>query len=661
MPENALFRELCKPETLRIGWHLAQLDSRDDFVADPVSYEDFASNLSDRLGYIVREIRHQRYRPRYLTEIDVPKSGLGIRPGNVLPIDEAALLHAVVYVLAPKIDRRLSDHVYSYRLAKDWQKRVKRGRSMFREGDDEIPFLRGVTIRRIDPFEPWYSAWPEFDRQRIAAVKKRGYTHLTRTDIAAYFENIDLGLLDHFLRQIVPNEPVLVSLLMRVLNSWTRVTSTGVPVGRGIPQGNEICSFLGNIYLRPLDRELTKFASRTGAEWLRYVDDVEVYTKNPDDARAVVLVINDTLRRLYLNLQGSKTEILTGRDLDRALARSESEVLDAAWEAIEALNQKDKAVGKKVTRILSNIRPIARRFRRGLPGSVRALSASDSRILRRAMTLWGYAGRPYLMKVAVATLTEPPEYRLLLKSLRYLEQQHPKSHDRIIDVLLGLLGGSVPLLPFHAAAILGTLRWLHPTEAKLNLARQITAYGFRRKAEWPVRQKALELLAVMPARPSTALRRAQNSLKHPHPFVRRAALLMLTRSSVQDVRTQVNRLIHDPDLAVSRLAGHWHRLINDRSAGETELARLKQAPRRDRTFVWHIPKLWVLRCSPELDIIIGLRSYLEFCEQSRSAKVRYHVRALRKQTDWVVAATATAGLPGDAAALGAPGVVATET
>lgn len=156
MSDNALFKELCKPETLRIGWHLAHADSRDDFVLDPVSYEDFASNLSARLGYLLREVRYQRYRPRYLLEIDVPKSGLGVRPGNVLPIDESALLHAIVYLMGPKLDRRLSPSVFSYRLSKDWAKRVRNGKSMFREADDEIPFLRNVTLRKIDPLEPWY-------------------------------------------------------------------------------------------------------------------------------------------------------------------------------------------------------------------------------------------------------------------------------------------------------------------------------------------------------------------------------------------------------------------------------------------------------------------------------------------------------------------------
>ena len=47
MANDQLFKDLCKPEIMKIGWHLAQGDSRDDFVRDPISHADYASNLSD--------------------------------------------------------------------------------------------------------------------------------------------------------------------------------------------------------------------------------------------------------------------------------------------------------------------------------------------------------------------------------------------------------------------------------------------------------------------------------------------------------------------------------------------------------------------------------------------------------------------------------------
>lgn len=151
MAHDQLFKELCKPEIMRVGWHLAQADSRDDFVTDPIGHADFASNLDHRLQHLVEQVQTHRYRPRYLLEVDIPKSGLSVRPGNVLPIEEASLLHAIVYLLAPLLDKQLDKAVYSYRLHPDWKKRIKKPASLFRESDIEFPFLKRSTIRIYQP------------------------------------------------------------------------------------------------------------------------------------------------------------------------------------------------------------------------------------------------------------------------------------------------------------------------------------------------------------------------------------------------------------------------------------------------------------------------------------------------------------------------------
>ena len=238
MAQNEMFKKLCRLETVNIGWHLAQNDSRDDFVTDPIGHSDFARNLRDRLAHLIEEVQNDRYRPRYLLEIDIPKSGLSVRPGNVLPIEEATLLHTIVFLLAPLLDKNLNKSVYSYRLHQDWDRRAKRGESLFREMDIEIPFLKKSTTRTINPFEAWYERWPAFERDASLAYTEEGFTHLTKTDIAAYFENIDLRTLELQIRNLLKrDEEKILQLLFRILEGWTRVTSTGTPIGRGIPLG----------------------------------------------------------------------------------------------------------------------------------------------------------------------------------------------------------------------------------------------------------------------------------------------------------------------------------------------------------------------------------------------------------------------------------------
>ncbi|HUU29850.1 MAG TPA: RNA-directed DNA polymerase [archaeon] len=336
MANDKLFKKLCKPETMKIGWYLAQDDSRDDFVRDPVSHADYASNLAARLEYLIEQLQCNRYQPKQLIEVDVPKSDLSVRPGNVLPIEEASVLHAIIYLLAPILNDALDSAVYSYRLRKDWKKKAKRGQSLFREVPISVPFLKRRTIRSISPFIAWYEQWPAFDIDTKKAVDQEGYTHLTKTDVSSYFENIDLRLLHDLIKSLLKKEEKrTLQLLFRILSSWTRTSVAGVPLNRGIPQGNDVSSFLGNIYLIPLDRILINFCKKYGAKWFRYVDDVKVYTRSEKHAREAVFVINKALRDIHLNLQGSKTEILSGESLRQ---EHDSSKLDVVNDWNEPLN-----------------------------------------------------------------------------------------------------------------------------------------------------------------------------------------------------------------------------------------------------------------------------------------------------------------------------------
>ena len=435
MAEDRLFRELCSPDVMRVGWYLAQADSRDDFVIDPVGHADFAHNLEARLQHVIQQIETHRYRPRCLLEIDLPKTGLSVRPGNVLPIEEAALLHGIVYLLAPILDRKLDKSVCSWRLSSDWKKRVKKRESLFHQADIELPFLKRRTIRSISPFDAWYDLWPEFEAEAIRACTKEGYTHLTKTDISAYFENIDLRLLETQVRTLLRlEENKLLMLLFRVLDGWTRITSTGTPIGRGIPQGNEISSFLGNLYLVPLDRALIRFCRLRKAKWLRYVDDVKVFTKSEHDAREAVFVVNDALRSLHLNLQGSKTEVLSGETLVAEMDNSKTERVGKAYDAIRKLDgRKD---GKAVTAELKPLKDLVSRFRSRLPGSVAKLNGKESRLFRRLLTLFGHCARPQFRRAAVVALRQLPDLRMLQKTLAYLCQLDYRVHDKIAAELL---------------------------------------------------------------------------------------------------------------------------------------------------------------------------------------------------------------------------------
>lgn len=641
---DQLFKELCKPEVMRIGWHLAQRDSRDDFVTDPVGHADFAANLDDRLEHVVEQVQTHRYRPRHLLEIDVPKSGLSVRPGNVLPIEEASLLHAIVYLLAPHLDKRLSPQVFSFRLHPDWKARVKKRDTLFRESPIEFPFLKRATIRSFDPFEMWYEAWPDFEVQASQAYTAEGYTHLTKTDITAYFENIDLRLLESQLRSLLKREEEKVlQVLFRILEGWTRVTSTGSPIGRGIPQGNEIGSFLGNLYLVPLDRALTQFCKARDAKWFRYVDDVKVFTKSERDARQAVFVVNDALRALHLNLQGSKTDILSGDRLASELDNSEFEIVEEALKGVRTLVAGRPAHAKQITEQLKPVGALRSRFTTRLPASVTGLDGKQNRLFRRLMTLYGQCKRPHFRGAAFAAIKHLPDMRVLSKSLSYVTQLPYGMHNAVLNDCLAILDSEALPFPYQAAAVIQAIRNLHPSHPN-DVAAKVRQYALNSgKREWIVVQRGLEAMATYPYPEKYALTAARQNLQHAHPMVRRAAFLLLVRSPKHEVRKWLRQLIYHADPGVSRLALFFLRYVQDKDYAQRELARFKAGGRSDVAFQRILPMLYALACSEEQDTATALAEFVTSFQSTKCAKLMWHREHLHALTEWATTRSPSVG------------------
>jgi hypothetical protein len=592
---DAMFKKLLDPVIIKTGWHLAHGDSRDDFATDPLGYADFAFLKESRFQFIIEQIRSKRHRVARLTDIDLPKGDLSVRPGNVLPIEESTILHAAMYLIAPRIDHRLHDNVYSYRLAKDWRKRVQKAKDLFEPGDvDNVPFLKNKTIRSISIEEPWYDAWPEFDAASIKAIRSSGYTHLTKTDISAYFENIDLNLLETLMREYLPKDGEIVSLVIRMLESWTRRTVSGVPVCRGIPQGNNVSSFLGNLYLAPLDKALESFCAKSNATWFRYVDDVKVFTRSYEDARRVVFIINDALRAMHLNLQSAKTAVLYGQKLDNELYDPQLDKINTLIEVVDKMGISQTRA--KVASVMKASGEIVSQFTRKLPDSIMDLSGKQNRLLRRCFTLYGMVASPRLRRVAIAAVCRVPDVRILRSGIGYLNKLPDKYHDDVATAFHKVLLDGELLFPYQAAQIIESFKYLAIGDARTT-ASQLRQVGWKKKVHWYVRQKTLEAIAVLPYKEKHAERLVSDGLGDAHPWVRRAAATLLPRGGVQFVRDMVKSLSYHADPEVARIALYWRRHLEDTQAAVQMLAVKPTSDGAAKSLLRQVPMLYLLRCT----------------------------------------------------------------
>ena len=190
---NKLWKELLTKEIITRGWHLARDDTRQDFSEDLYSTRTYALSLNLMVQETINRLSKNSYQQRPLFRIEVPKGPLAFRPGTVIHIQDRVILSAIVLLMAPPLDKKLPDSVFSWRLKNPIPKKGP----IFRETDiTDLPFLKKETIRQqVDPFEEWYRLWPVFDESTRKVFREDGYRFLAISDIAAYFENIQLPIL----------------------------------------------------------------------------------------------------------------------------------------------------------------------------------------------------------------------------------------------------------------------------------------------------------------------------------------------------------------------------------------------------------------------------------------------------------------------------------
>jgi len=338
MVKNILYKKIVSEDNLIRAWDHVRYDTINDFTPNCFGYDDVGSNLNELIKIIHERLSSHNYQAFPLKHIDVPKSTLAVRPGSVPEIEDRLVSYAIINIIAPKIDKKTSDNVYSFRVRKNY----KTSKSGLFEERREIPYLKKKTLRRIALIEDWFYEWPEFYEISKYIYEKEGYHFLSVSDISSYFENINHEILRDRLLSLLPNDPKIINLLMEILDRWVWKTGELRRLGRGIPQGNDVSSFLGNIFLIPLDEKFEEYSKTHDIKYIRYMDDVQIFSKSPEIAREVLFIMNSVLRDLYLNVQGSKIQIFENKDIEKELFPPGMEELNATIDKINDALQKSK-------------------------------------------------------------------------------------------------------------------------------------------------------------------------------------------------------------------------------------------------------------------------------------------------------------------------------
>lgn len=114
--------------------------------------------------------------------------------------------------------------------------------------------------------------------------------YIIRTDIDSFFESIPQDKLKDLVLQESLLSPKSRSFVKGILNEYERIKSedaslASLPKGCGVPRGVGISSYLSEIYLRGLDRELS--SRREVLYYARYVDDIFIILSGLDSHKTL--------------------------------------------------------------------------------------------------------------------------------------------------------------------------------------------------------------------------------------------------------------------------------------------------------------------------------------------------------------------------------------
>ena len=237
---------------------------------DGQSCAAFEEHLLVETRQLAEQITAQTYRPSAVRRVHIPKPGKPneTRPLGIPTVRDRVVQRAIVNVIEPILDHQFHERSFG-----------------FRHG-------RGAH-----------------DALRIVEQKlEEGYVYVVDADLKGYFDTIPKDRLLASVKEHISDSRMLNLIklfldqnILEELREWTPIAS--------VPQGAVLSPVLANLYLNPLDHQLSK----AGFELVRYADDFVILCRSQSEAEAALQMVTAWVESAGLTLHPTKTKIVDSR------------------------------------------------------------------------------------------------------------------------------------------------------------------------------------------------------------------------------------------------------------------------------------------------------------------------------------------------------------
>ncbi len=233
---------------------------------DHVTVEHFEKRLEENLAQLHQELKEGRYRPQRIRRHYIDKPGRKEkRPLGIPTVRDRVVQTALRNGIEPIFEKIFAAHSYGFRPGKGCKDALRRVMQLLQSGKY---WVVDADIR---------SYFDRIDHQRL--MRQVGH------QIA---DGAVLQLIESFLHQEVLEE----------MKSWKPE--------QGCPQGAVISPLLANIYLNPLDHQMTE----AGYPMVRYADDLVVICGSRQQAENALDRLREWMESRGLELHPDKTRIV---------------------------------------------------------------------------------------------------------------------------------------------------------------------------------------------------------------------------------------------------------------------------------------------------------------------------------------------------------------
>ncbi|MEX2374357.1 MAG: group II intron reverse transcriptase/maturase [Dehalococcoidia bacterium] len=319
----SLIDKVYRPTTLASAW-LQVYGNQGAAGVDQQSVSRFASHAERYLDELQADLAAERYCPQAVRRVEIPKGNGKTRPLGIPTVKDRIVQTAVKRVIEPIFEHEFLPMSYGFRPGKGCKD----------------------ALRDVDE------------------ALKVGMTWVVDADLQGYFDSIPHDRLMARVEERISDGRVLALLkrwltqdIVSEMNRWSPTAGT--------PQGAIISPLLANLYLHPLDQEMTQ----GGYRMVRYADDFVILCHSEHDARQALAHVQEWVAANGLTLHPDKTQIgdcrQRGQGFDFLGYRFEAGRRWVRKKSLKAFKDKVRSKtrrteGKSLQQVIASLNPILR-------------------------------------------------------------------------------------------------------------------------------------------------------------------------------------------------------------------------------------------------------------------------------------------------------------